>query len=68
MTQKDKIVAFMEGKDKVHLRDICALEGLKAPSVRGIINHDVKLGITFERLGKGFYKLQASQAAQTDVK
>ena len=56
---KEKIIEFIKGKEEVSLKDIYSnLSEVKKESVRAIINADIKKGITFERIGKGKYKLK----------
>jgi predicted transcriptional regulator of viral defense system len=58
MKQKETIIEFMKGKEKVSLKDLYCIAGLKQASIRAIINKEVSKGLTFERLGKGNYKLK----------
>lgn len=54
---KEKIIELMKDKDKVHLKELYENLEVKKESIRSVINASVKKGDTFERLGKGYYKL-----------
>ena len=58
MTQIEKIKKFMQGKEKVHVKDIVLSLNINLNSVRGVVNASIIKDINFIRLGNGFYKLK----------
>lgn len=58
MSNKEKIIEFMKGKDKVSYKDIATGINLGSKFVASIISIEIKKGQTFERLERGFYKLK----------
>jgi len=55
---KNRIIDFMKDKEKVHLKEIYNFLELKPTIIRSVINIEVKKQRTFERLGKGYYKIK----------
>jgi hypothetical protein len=57
MTNKQKIIEFMQGKESISVKDIQAgLPEIKPTVVWGTIASDKYR--TFERVGRGIYKLK----------
>lgn len=59
MTVKEEINnLFLEGEE-LSLKNIyLALGGIKKENIRAVLNAEIKKGLTFERVGKGKYKLK----------
>ena len=58
MTNKEKIIECMKGKEKAHITEISKETGVLKNSVMGCLNKHVLLDKCFTRLGKGYYKLK----------
>jgi len=59
MTNKEKITNFVKEKGTVELKDIYFyFPEMNKGSIMGCINSEIKKGSTFERVGKGKYKLK----------
>lgn len=67
MTQLDRVKEYMKGREKSHISEIATDLSMPSNSVRGILNHAVRLNLHFDRLGGGYYKLKADQKVETYV-
>lgn len=66
VTNKDKVVEFLRGKERVHLKEIWEGTGINKNSIMGLINRDILKGNTsFDRLGDGYYKLKEESPVET---
>ena len=57
-TNLTKIMNFMKGKEKVHIKEISEGSLVLKNSVMGTLNKYTLEGKYFERLGDGYYKLK----------
>lgn len=59
MTVKEQINNLFLDGEELSLKEIyTALPGINKNSIMGCINAEIKKGLTFERVGKGTYKLK----------
>lgn len=59
MTIKEEIIKILNANVELNLNDIyLLLPSYKKEVIRGIINNEIKFNKTFERTGKGKYKLK----------
>jgi nitric oxide reductase NorQ protein len=67
-TNKEKVIEFMQGKEKCHIADISKGTGVNINSVMGLINSNILKGEAFKRLGGGFYTLNGKKAKIATIK